>query len=335
MKRLTLILFLLSGCHPSDELSTHDCGPNADWVEAGCRPRVVCSSGTRWEAGACISELKMCGPGTLTSGDSCILPDGGTYQIRVSTTKVSANGYTPVSLLAIGTKPDGMPALDMISWSLSRPGAGTFTPQSQVLTPFGATTSFVPCSAAVDAGCEGPLQFALLRAGQPQTLLASSAVIELMRPADVYSKAACEKGGSVVFFDGMAGDYIHPGMDTITSAIFTGTVTAGAAPDTIRVNVRPADTKQGLWWDLEFSTRMLSMPLRTQVYDGAERAPFAAPNTPGLSITGDGRGCNRSQGRFQIHELSTNGTNLTRLTATFEQSCDGRGLLSGCIHVEK
>ncbi len=299
-------------------------------------PQPSCGAGSHLESGACVSNLdKVCGPGTKVEGDSCVLVDGARYQVRTAASKVSANGYTPVPLFAIGTNGDGTPATGTMVWGLSRPGLGLLTPLSQTLTSFGASGSFIPCSSAVDAGCEGAFQVVLSRADQPQTPVASSAMIELVSPLDVYSAQPCQRGGNVLFFDGSSSDYIHPGMDSITMGSFTANATAGLLPSDIRIRVQPTDSKQGLWWDLTFSTRMINQPLRTQVYDGAERAAFAPPGNPGLDIGGDGRGCNTIKGRFQIQTLVMEGTAVKNFTASFEQFCDGRGPLNGCIHVEK
>ncbi|HEX3782520.1 MAG TPA: hypothetical protein VHX38_22880 [Pseudonocardiaceae bacterium] len=61
-----------------------------------------------------------------------------------------------------------------------------------------------------------------------------------------------------------------------------------------------------------------------QEYDNAQRWPFQPAGVPGLSITGDGRGCNTLTGSFTINDLVTdaNGTVLG-LAATFTQHCEG------------
>ncbi len=42
--------------------------------------------------------------------------------------------------------------------------------------------------------------------------------------------------------------------------------------------------------------------LAVGVYNGAERYPFQAPGHPGFDVSGDGRGCQKVTGRFQIEE---------------------------------
>ena len=63
--------------------------------------------------------------------------------------------------------------------------------------------------------------------------------------------------------------------------------------------------------------------LNPGVYLNAARWPFQV-NQPGLSLFGDGRGCNTSIGTFTVLSSSydTAGT-LVSLHATFEQHCEG------------
>src|ERR1017187_1571531 len=57
-------------------------------------------------------------------------------------------------------------------------------------------------------------------------------------------------------------------------------------------------------------------------YTNAERDPFNG-SAPGLSIFGNGRGCNTLCGSFQIYELDTDGSgNITHLWLTFTQYCE-------------
>ncbi|MEL7368741.1 MAG: hypothetical protein AAFN74_07510, partial [Myxococcota bacterium] len=69
------------------------------------------------------------------------------------------------------------------------------------------------------------------------------------------------------------------------------------------------------------------------VYPMAERYPFHPPGVAGLSIFGDGRGCNRLSGRFQIHRLVVEAGTVQAFEATFEQFCEQSAMdvLRGCI----
>jgi hypothetical protein len=59
-------------------------------------------------------------------------------------------------------------------------------------------------------------------------------------------------------------------------------------------------------------------------YEGAVRWPFMGAGQPGVSVTGDGRGCNTVTGRFDVLDVAfgPNGY-IERLHARFEQHCEG------------
>ena len=60
----------------------------------------------------------------------------------------------------------------------------------------------------------------------------------------------------------------------------------------------------------------------------------ALPTHKGLSVFGDGRGCNTLTGSFTILGISSDAAgNVTALAATFEQHCEGAApALRGTIH---
>jgi hypothetical protein len=77
------------------------------------------------------------------------------------------------------------------------------------------------------------------------------------------------------------------------------------------------------WWNLNFAAPN-NATLTPGVYDGATRWPFHSPTTPGLDVSGEGRGCNMLVGRFEVLEAvySPSGE-VVRFAATFEQHCEG------------
>ena len=88
----------------------------------------------------------------------------------------------------------------------------------------------------------------------------------------------------------------------------------------------------GSSWFLEF--HVIDIPGATfgvGRYTDAMRAPFTDPGHPGLSVTGDGRGCNTNTGQFEVTALefdcipdsTTTQLHLTHFAATFEQHCEG------------
>jgi prepilin-type processing-associated H-X9-DG protein len=295
-------------------------------------PSMTCGSGTHLEGNACVADdLVVCGPGTHVDEGRCVQDASTAFELRVATMEITADGYSKIPVLALGRNADGSPsAADMIV-AVSRPGAGTFTPALFRLGAMGTTSYFVPCSHA-SAGCTGPFEIRLFLASDPSTVVATTGPLELVAPEGVGSPAPCLGAGNVLFFDGSG--YIFNGTQAVTVGTFT---TSQATADTVRIWVEPSDPAQGLWWDVELSSRELGQPLGTQVYLGAQRAPFASPGHPGIDIGGDGRGCNTISGRFQIHELDWSGTSLSRFTATFEQFCEQSptNVLRGCVHYEK
>jgi hypothetical protein len=74
--------------------------------------------------------------------------------------------------------------------------------------------------------------------------------------------------------------------------------------------------------------------LRVGTYTDAQRYPFNEPGHPGLSVSGNGRGCNTLTGRFTIREIEFDGSGaVTALFATYEQHCEGgTPALRGTIH---
>jgi hypothetical protein len=79
----------------------------------------------------------------------------------------------------------------------------------------------------------------------------------------------------------------------------------------------------GGFWFLDLAAPQGSR-LEPGAYDGAIRYPFQSPSQPGLSVSGDGRGCNTLTGRFDVLDAAfgPNGY-IERLHARFEQHCEG------------
>ncbi len=77
------------------------------------------------------------------------------------------------------------------------------------------------------------------------------------------------------------------------------------------------------FWYLDFAAPN-NQPLAVGTYTGATRFPFQASNEPGLSVDGDGRGCNNDNGSFTVLEINY-GSNSTinSFDAIFEQHCEG------------
>src|SRR5713101_6978384 len=76
------------------------------------------------------------------------------------------------------------------------------------------------------------------------------------------------------------------------------------------------------FWTFGFSNAP-GQTLGVGTYDRTRRYPFNSGTHPGLDVSGEGRGCNTSAGRFVVHEIvrATDGT-ITSFAADFEQHCE-------------
>jgi hypothetical protein len=166
-------------------------------------------------------------------------------------------------------------------------------------------------------------------ASAPNTIVATSDPIALTPPTGVGSDSPCLGGQNVIFFDGDPGDYIHPGIETLSA----GSWNVNGNAETVEIEMSPTGT-DGAQWQLWFTSQELGLPLDAQVYTGAERDPFESAGSPGLSIFGDGRGCNTLSGSFQIEEINESDAGTVQgFTATFVQYCEeGTAALRGCVH---
>jgi hypothetical protein len=116
-------------------------------------------------------------------------------------------------------------------------------------------------------------------------------------------------------------DYIGLGM----SQYFT--------PDTAAISSRSEQGNRvvriaafpfaGGWWYVDFAAPS-GEQLVPGAYEGATRWPFSPPTAPGLSVSGDGRGCNTLTGRFDVIDAHYGPHGyVERFHATFEQHCEG------------
>ncbi|HEY4819030.1 MAG TPA: Calx-beta domain-containing protein [Candidatus Acidoferrum sp.] len=116
---------------------------------------------------------------------------------------------------------------------------------------------------------------------------------------------------------GQAGDYISPGQLLLTAA-------DGSFNTTRNFDQGVSLTlNSGNSWNLDFAGYGNS-PLAAGNYEKAQRFPFQPTGSPGLSVSGAGRGCNTLTGRFDVLAASylPNG-NVRSFAADFEQHCEG------------
>jgi hypothetical protein len=125
-----------------------------------------------------------------------------------------------------------------------------------------------------------------------------------------------------LFLDSQPGDFVGGGIKQ-TFTVLDGNFTANHnfVNNGVSINFNaPSFTH---FWNLDFAAAD-NAPLVPGVYEGAVRFPFQGPGQPGLSVAGDGRGCNMVTGRFEVLEATYGATgNVVSFAATFEQHCEG------------
>ena len=113
------------------------------------------------------------------------------------------------------------------------------------------------------------------------------------------------------------GDYIGQGFQylfTLYDATFTPTNSANFVQFFIN---------NGDGWTTDFAGPTTARLARGD-YQNAQRYPFQPAGTPGLSVYGDGRGCNTLTGNFQVLQAGyTSSSVLQSFSANFEQHCEG------------
>ncbi len=118
-----------------------------------------------------------------------------------------------------------------------------------------------------------------------------------------------------------SGDYIGGG-NTYTFAEPTDSISGSfSGGNSLGVNL---DAGAGNWFYFNFSAPN-GKKLGLGTYYDAQRYPFNDGYHPGISVSGDGRGCNQNFGQFTIHDLGYSGGELTRLNLTYVQHCEGWG----------
>jgi hypothetical protein len=141
----------------------------------------------------------------------------------------------------------------------------------------------------------------------------------------------CLIGGNILVLDGDEGKYVHPGSQILDDADWAFTA-SGDPIDDLQINVT-TDGGMGEYWMVWFSTHNVPAPLAVGEYLDAMRPPFEDPGHPGVDTFGNGMGCNRVSGYFEIHELEIVANTVTLITATWERHCEeGRLALRGCLH---
>jgi hypothetical protein len=132
--------------------------------------------------------------------------------------------------------------------------------------------------------------------------------------------SASIKAETFLEFNSESGDYIGGGIKQSWSEVDgVFSVTSSASMP----NVASFSFNGANWWNLSFAGPS-GEKLKPGAYENTTRYPFNSELGNGLDVSGDGRGCNTSTGRFDILEIeyNTNG-DISSFAADFEQHCEG------------
>lgn len=135
-------------------------------------------------------------------------------------------------------------------------------------------------------------------------------------------------GQSMLWFKSSPGDYIGQGREYLFTGGVDATITGGNYGNGYMFSIsNGAYVPQAnlSWWNLMVEAAK-GQSLEVGNYEDAMRSPFNDETHPGISLFGDGRGCNQLTGRFQVLEIErqTNG-NILKFAADFEQRCEITG----------
>jgi hypothetical protein len=129
---------------------------------------------------------------------------------------------------------------------------------------------------------------------------------------------------TALYFESDSGDYVGGGQEKL---YLSGDLTFNAYKNYHNgVSLSIINTKTWSdWWYLDLAAPQ-RVALAVGAYENAVRFPFEAISQPGLSFSGNGRGCNTLTGRFDVLEAVYGaGGQVVSFAANFEQHCGGGG----------
>ena len=132
--------------------------------------------------------------------------------------------------------------------------------------------------------------------------------------------ASAARAGTLLFLNSQPGDDIGQSEARLITPA-DGTFTASRNFDN-GVNVSFSGNTAGDFWFTDFAAPM-NATLVPGAYEGATLWPYQSAIGPGLSVYGDGRGCNVLSGRFVVLEASCDANGKVQsFAADFEQHCE-------------
>jgi hypothetical protein len=119
-----------------------------------------------------------------------------------------------------------------------------------------------------------------------------------------------------------SGDYIGGGESTEAGDVGSVTVSLLSLDGLLQFDLQ--NSGNGDYWTADFESPQ-GEAFAPGLYEPATRYPFQLETVAGLSIHGNGRGCNELTGKFALEELGMDPmAGLVRASVTFEQHCEGR-----------
>ena len=126
-----------------------------------------------------------------------------------------------------------------------------------------------------------------------QILVAAVVLVSLTRTVAVAGETSLSMTSDPGDWVGQGQSYFYTDQDATFMATFD-TIFNNA--DHVVINVEGPSFS--FWWFLDFGP-LHNQQLVTGIYNGATRWPFNGPTEPGLSVGGNGRGCNTLTGTYR------------------------------------
>ena len=127
---------------------------------------------------------------------------------------------------------------------------------------------------------------------------------------------------STLTLDSDQGDYIGQGQSYLYTDENAAFSYSRNYDNGISVRIQNLPGEPSLWWYFDMAAPG-DVEIQPGTYPDAERWPFQAAEKPGLSFSGQGRGCNKLSGSFEVYEVTYESDgSITSLAASFVQHCE-------------
>lgn len=136
---------------------------------------------------------------------------------------------------------------------------------------------------------------------------------------------AAAAGETLLVLASQPGDYIGAGQQRVITSADADFTAVRNSYNGVSISANDFNRPNPVYtfWYVDLAAP-LGAELSVGAYEGATRFPFQEPGDPGLSVAGDGRGCNMSYGRFEVLEAEYDQQTgeVIRFAADFEQHCE-------------